>query len=75
MYDDHQLKEFRETFLKENRPTEYRQLQEDGELETHLEECAAACVTRAKSYIEQGVWENNAWRWAVRVVLLETPPD
>ncbi len=75
MYSDDQLMGMREKFLKENREEEYERLRQAGDLETHLEEHAAACVSRADSYIRQGESESQAWRWAIRAVLLETDPD
>lgn len=75
MYSDDQLIDMRENFLRNNRKGEYERLQRTGELETHLEEHAAACVRRAKSYVNQGESEVQAWQWAIRVVLLESDPD
>ena len=75
MYSDDQLMDMRENFLKENRPEEFKRLQREDELEAHLEERAVACVERAENYIKQGVMDQQAWRWAIRVALLETDPD
>ena len=76
MYHDDRLKEMRLNFLRDNRKSEYRRLRRDGELEEHLQECATACRMRAKSYVDSGeTHEGQAWQWAIRVVLLETPPD
>ena len=51
MYSDDQLMDMRENFLRNNRSREYERLQRTWELETHLEEHAAACVRRAESYV------------------------
>ena len=76
MYHDDQLKQFRLNFLKGERPEEYRQLRREGKLEQHLQEHADACRRKAASLVEQGeTHEGQAWQWAIRIVLLETPPD
>ena len=76
MYDDDKLKQMRFNFLESERPEQLAQLKIDGELETHLQEHADACRKRVASYVESGeTFEAQAWQWAIRVVLLETPPD
>ena len=70
------LKTYRRNFLRENKPREYRRMRREGTLEAHLEQKAAACRREAARLVEQGItFEEQAWHWAIRSVLLETPPD
>ena len=75
MYSDGDLMDIREKYLEENRPEEYARLVREDELEAHLERSAASCVEQAKNYMRQGTIESQAWRWAIRVALLDTEPD
>ena len=75
MYSDGDLMDIREKYPEENLPEEFERLQGTDELEQHLERSAKACVQQAESYMKQGVMEQQAWRWAIRVALLDTEPD
>ena len=75
MYSDGELMDIREKYLEENRPEEFERLQCTGELEQYLERSAKACVEQAESFMKQGVMDQQAWRWAIRVTLLDTEPD
>ena len=76
MYDDDQLKEFRLNFLRDVKPVEYERLLQEGELEDHLQERADACRTEQARLVENGTtFDAQAWQWAIRSVLLESPWD
>ena len=76
MYDDDRLKRLRRNFLSGNRPEELAQLTRDGHLEAHLQRRADACRREVKRLVGSGeTFEEQAWQWAIRTVLLETPPD
>ena len=67
--------ETRRRFLVANRPLDYQAMVDDGSIEQHLEDCAAACVEQIESYISQGVAAGQARQWAIRVALLDSEPD
>lgn len=76
MYSDDDLKERRLKFLRENRPKEHRRLKQVGLLDAHLQASVDACVKEAKRLIETGTtFEAQAWQWAIRTELLESPQD
>ena len=75
MYPDDDLKEKRLKFLRGNRPKEYRRLKQEGKLDAHLQASADACVKEAERLIETGTFEGQAWQWAIRTELLESPQD
>ena len=76
MYDDDVLMEKRETHLRENRPKEYSRLRKSGELQAHLQERAKACRSTAVGLIDAGTThEGQAWQWAIRSEILDTPWD
>ena len=76
MYDAEVLMEKREVFLRENRPKEYMRLKKSGELQAHLEKTARACRETAEGLVENGItFEAQAWQWAIRRELLDTPWD
>ena len=62
-------------YLKECKPTEYRQMKKDGELEKHLGLMVEACQRYAMNLKEQGVEEWEAWNLAIRQEILESPSD
>ena len=75
-YDDAKLKQYRENFLRENRPDTYETLKQDGSLEAHLQEKADECRAEARRLVVEGItFEAQAWHWAIRSVLLETEWD
>jgi len=61
-------------FLKLN-PKRYKALKENGELEATIEAKVVATKHAADILITQGVFENQAWLWAVREHILETEAD
>ena len=75
MYHDDRLKEYRLTFLCENRSEEYMRLVDAGELEDHLQERADACRREVDRLVENGTFEGQAWQWAIRTTLLEAEQD
>ena len=76
MYDDGRLMDLRLNFLKGNRPKELRRLRDAEELDSHLQERADACRREAERLVKSGeTFEAQAWQWAIRTKLLETPPD
>ncbi len=76
MYDDDRLKEIREQFLESMRPDELAELRQTGELEQHLQNKADSCRKHAASLIKSGhAFKEQAWNWAIRVVLLESDYD
>ena len=76
MYSDDDLKRLRCNFLRDCRPKEYRRLKKAGELDEHLQKMADLCSRRAVRLVENGTtFEEQAWHWAVREVLLETKWD
>ena len=73
MYDD-KLKQLRRNFLKNNRPKELRRFRREGVLTPTLQKRADACRKEAARLIESGTTsEEQAWQWAIRSELLESP--
>ena len=76
MYSDDDLMDKRLDYLREITPAEYRRLKKDGELDEHLQYKAARCRKEvARMQEKEGVSEVQAWQWAIREVLLDTPRD
>ena len=76
MYDDDRLKQLRRNFLRDNRADEFNRLAAAGELDGHLQERADACRVKANWFVESGTtFEGQAWQWAIRTILLESPMD
>lgn len=74
-YTDERLHELRYNYLLNCKPTTLKQLDDDGELETHLEFRADLCLKRVDSLMASGIHEGQAWQWAIREILLETEHD
>ena len=75
MYDDDDLEDKRLTFLRDCKPQELRRLRKEKTLDEHLARKAKRCRSRAESLVKSGVFEGQAWQWAIREVLLETEAD
>ena len=72
---DGQMETLAVEYLKDCKPREHRRLTQAGELQGYLDEKIAACKRIAQSLMDEGTFENQAWHWAARVVLLESPMD
>ena len=72
---DAQMEGYALNYLKECKPQEYRELRKSGELDGHIAEKVEACRRYALSLINDGTFANQAWHWAVRVKLLDSPMD
>ena len=74
--DDTKLIHYRETFLRENRPLEYERLKNEGTLDQHLRSKAAECRAEQERIVDEGMtFDEQAYWWAVRSILLETAWD
>ena len=62
-------------YEKENNPTDYRQMQADGELDEYASLKAKATRSNAESLIAQGELPSHAWRRAMRVHIFEREED
>ena len=72
-----ELRDIRLKFLQENRQKVYRKMSDDGTLEEHLETRARLAHEAHDRILRQGhtVIDDQAWSWAIREVLLESPWD
>ena len=76
MYDDAKLKEYRLNYLRDCQPEELERLERVGQLEQHLQKRADRCRRRAANLVENGTtFAEQAWQWAIREVLLDSPWD
>jgi len=62
-------------FLKTCKPKEYRNMKASGELKEYCQLKAEATKRLAESLISTGVFENQAWHWAIRSEILEREFD
>ena len=71
------LKDKRLRYLKECEPKEYRRLQREGLLDEHLELRAKLCRQEHDRLLRTGETEidDQAWSWAIRTQLLNSPMD
>ena len=60
---------------RENNPKDYRQMQENGELDEYAELKAKATREYATTLITQGELPSHAWRRAMRVHIYEREED
>ena len=76
MYDDERLKALRRNYLEETKPEWYCLLVQEDRLAAHLQGKADACREEAKRIVAQGItFEEQAWQWAIRSVLLDQEWD
>lgn len=73
-YSDEELRQKALEFLRLDRK-QYRKLRQNGELEEYLDLLVRATKRRAESLIKSGVWERQAWSWAIREEILGVPAD
>ena len=71
---DEELTEEARNFLRGN-SARYRELRASGELEEVINLKVAAAKDHAYALIDSGVFENQAWFWAIREEILERDPD
>jgi hypothetical protein len=57
------------------RPPSDEELRKSGELEEVLTLKVEACKRHAAALIKNGVFENQAWFWAVKEIILEREAD
>ena len=62
-------------FLKTCKPKEYRNMKASGELKEYCQLKAKAAKRLAENLISTGVFENQAWHWAIRSEILEKEFD
>ena len=74
-YSDEKLKDLRLGFLRNCKPRTLRKMRQSRELEGHLQARADLTRGRCASLVESGVFEGQAWQWAIREVLLESEWD
>ena len=72
---DTPMMEIRRDYLRQNRPRQYRTMQQDGTLDEHLRDRAASCGEKYREYLRQGVETGQARSWAIREILLDQEPD
>ena len=74
-YTDDKLKELRLKYLGDCKPSALKKLKKSGELDSHLQRRADMARRRCANLMATGVFEGQAWQWAIREVLLETERD
>ena len=72
---DEELRKEALDFYRTCHPKEYRELRKSGELEEVLTLKVEACKRHAAALIKNGVFENQAWFWAVKEIILEREAD
>ena len=71
---DKQLTKEARDFLR-GIPARYRELRASGELEEVINLKVGAAKAHADALMGTGVFENQAWFWAIREKILEREPD
>ena len=72
---DAELKKIGQEYLRDCEHKEYRRLARKGELDARLQEMADTARRRAEALIRQGTFPPQAWQWAIREKILDTPMD
>lgn len=75
MWTDDDLKEKRLGYLKACKPGDLRRHRREKTLDAHLEKKAHRCREHAERLMQSGTYKGQAWAWAIREVLLDTPAD
>ena len=62
-------------FFRTCKPTAYRAMSREGNLEDVARRRVDACKSYAQRLINSGIWEGDAWNQAIRAELLESESD